>query len=429
VKKILSLLLCAILLVGITAACASPGTSGGGAAPAASNEPIELTYWTLAGWRPNHWEYVTEQYALIDPNVSVDVVVNSTDDHKRNKMIAAASNTMPSFWFNWGGSLGSFYPENGLTWDLTEYAKEHNWDGWISPLSLEMATLGGMLSGKPHNITAFGVFYHKGLFERAGITAEPTTYAEFEAAMAALHNADIIPLAAGGRNGWQVFRLIELLMEKNMGAEKHDRLLAQDTEMWLEPGLTQSFQEFRRYVEYGYYPEGFITADPNDSRSLLYNEVAAMMIDGSSMEVNARNDGQNPEDFGWFALPLSAAGNRMTSFVQMNQFSSRLTNAEFEAAMAIDTFAFSPEVVDHLGIVQQPIPRNDIILRNMPITEKVVAAFNERGGFLITDQGLPQEVVNRLFEIQDEVALGQTAPEAVGRIMKEFHDNWIAMNP
>lgn len=449
-KKIGTILLALVLVAVMLAGCANqgtPATSGEAtqaptpAAPAAptapatggldadSPDPIHLTYWTIAGWRPTHMEYTIERFTEMHPHITVDLVVNSIDDHKRNLMIAAASDSMPSFWHNWGGTLGSFYPENFLTMDLTEYARANNWDQKFYSRSLELATLAGQLSGAPYSLAAFGIVYNRQAFSDAGITSHPTTFAEFEAILDQLHGAGWIPVAAGGRNGWQVYRLIELMMEMNLGSALHDQLTVHwDTDLWLHDGVTETFSAFRRYVESGFYPEGFVTADPNDSRFLLYNNIAAMMVEGAPLEALIFADGMNPNDFGFFPFPTD--GNRMTSFVQMNQFSARLTPEEFEAAMALNHFAFSPDVIESLGgVVQQPVPRFDNpILHELPIASAVMETLDNRGGFLIVDQALPQEVVNRLFELTDYVALGVIAPEDVGVQMQQFHNTWLLMN-
>lgn len=450
-KKIGAILVSSVLAVSFLMGCASPAApvtpdAAPDAAPDApadtasaapseagfsdeSAEPIHLTYWTIAGWRPVQMEYVIERFREIYPHVTVDLVVNSIDDHKRNLMIAAASDSMPSFWHNWGGTLGSFYPENYLTMDLTEYAREHNWDQKFYPRALEMATLAGQLSGAPYSLVAFGIFYNKQAFEEAGITSYPTTFEEFEDILERLSETGWIPIAAGGRNGWQVYRLLELMMEKNLGATLHTQLTVDgDTDLWLHEGVTETFRSFRRFVESGFYPEGFVTADPNDSRFLLYNDIAAMLVEGAPVEALVFADGMNPDDFGWFPFPTN--GNRMTSFVQMNQFSARLTPEEFEAAMAFNHFAYSPEIIESLGgVVQQPVPRFDnTFLEALPIASASMETLDDRGGFLIVDQALPQEVVNRLFEIMDYVALGVVAPEEVGEMMQQFHNTWLLAN-
>ncbi|WP_319477972.1 extracellular solute-binding protein [Marispirochaeta aestuarii] len=389
---------------------------------------IKLTYWMISGGRVTHAEYAIEAFKKIRPDVEVELVVNSTDDHKKNLKIAASSGSMPSMWYNWGGSLGSFYSENGLSYDLTKYAQEHDWANKYRKTSLELATLDGIVAGVPAQISMFGIMYRKDLFEKAGITSEPSTFEEWEKNLKKIKDAGIIPFALGGKNGWQLFRLIELLIEKNLGAAKHDKLLAMDTDLWLDPGITQSFAEYKSYVDSGYFPNGFITQEPNDARMLIYNGLAAMTIDGASLIAMANSDGRDISQFGFFPMPLSDKGNRMISFIGMTQLSAKLTDRELEAAIDFTDTLFSQEVIDAVGgSVQHPVANSKIpVPADQPIVQEVTDALAEHGGFLITDQGLPQEVVTKLFEVQDAVASGKMTPAEVGPFMKKISDTYLA---
>lgn len=99
---------------------------------------------------------IVQEYMEQNQNIKISVDFNSTDDHKKNLKVAASSGTLPDMWRNWGGSLGSYYPENGLTYDLTEYADTHGWDDKFLSSALELATLGGQLSGYPFVINGLG---------------------------------------------------------------------------------------------------------------------------------------------------------------------------------------------------------------------------------------------------------------------------------
>lgn len=401
---------------------------GGGSSEPAANKKVSLTYWTISGGRDKQAAYAIEEFKKTHPNVEVTLVVNSTDDHKKNLKIAASSKSMPSMWFNWGGSLASFYSDNGLVYDLTDYAKKNDWANKYHEAGLKLATLNGVLAGVPAAITMFGAVYRTDLFKKAGIAAEPATFAEFEQALAKLKAAGLIPIATGGKNGWHVFRLIEFLFEKNLGAAKHDQLLAMKTEIWLDEGITKSFSEFKKYVDAGYYPNGFITQEPNDARMLIWNGLAGLTFDGISLVTNAASKNMDVSGYGFFPMPLSAAGNRMTTFITMDQLSNKLNKAELEAALAFQDTLFSQKVVDAMGrVIQHPLAKKEIkIPDDQPLVREMMDALTKQGGFLITDQGLPQEVVTKLFEVQDAVATGKMQPKDVGAAMKVVADNYLA---
>ncbi|MCQ5187619.1 ABC transporter substrate-binding protein, partial [Streptococcus parasanguinis] len=83
------------------------------------------------------------------------------------------------------GSLGGFYAENGLTYDLTDYARENKWEEKFTQTSMDLCTLDGKLSGYPTSYNVLGVYYRKDIFEQNGIEV-PTTFEDFEAACAKL---------------------------------------------------------------------------------------------------------------------------------------------------------------------------------------------------------------------------------------------------
>ena len=91
------------------------GNSSGGSADGAT----EVTFWTL-NTRQNAVDPIAEAFNSSQDDVHVTVSYYDTDGIKDACKVAASSKTLPNMWFNWGGSLGGFYAENGLTYDLTQ---------------------------------------------------------------------------------------------------------------------------------------------------------------------------------------------------------------------------------------------------------------------------------------------------------------------
>ena len=85
----------------------------------------ELTFWTLQG-RSDAYDVLTEQFNAENEDVNVTISYYDTDGIKDACKVAASSDTLPSMWFNWGGSLGQFYVDNGKTKDMTEFAAANN---------------------------------------------------------------------------------------------------------------------------------------------------------------------------------------------------------------------------------------------------------------------------------------------------------------
>ena len=181
-KRLLSLLVCAGMVGSMLTGCGGSGSSSGGTGnegttaavqtgTAAGNEsgeaaaePVELTFWSMAQ-RKEFEDNIIAAFTKKYPEIKITPTYYSTDDIKANLKVAASSGTLPDMWYNWGGSLASYYPANGLTYDFTEYAKQHNWEEKYLASSLELCTLEGQLSGIPQSVAMMNVWYRQDIFK------------------------------------------------------------------------------------------------------------------------------------------------------------------------------------------------------------------------------------------------------------------------
>jgi raffinose/stachyose/melibiose transport system substrate-binding protein len=260
---------------------------------------IELTWWNLSA-RKELTEKVVADFHAAHPNIKIIPVLHGTDEHKSNLMVAASSNSLPDIWFNWGGTLGSFYPENGLTYDLSDYAKKHNWDSKFDKGALDLATLAGQLAGVPTSQAMIGMFYRKDIFEKCGLS-EPTTFAEFENVLATLKANGYTPLILCGKSGWHVMRFVEACIEMYAGSAEHDRLAALQSSWNSEP-VIKAFAKLKEYVDLGYLPDGYITLEGKDAKSLLFSGAGVM----------------SPEGHGW--NPISKIISRILVYMDISNY-------------------------------------------------------------------------------------------------------------
>jgi raffinose/stachyose/melibiose transport system substrate-binding protein len=436
-RKILACVVMMTLIATIMAGCGNTGTqtqndtsdtdtTNGQTGGTQSDAKTTISFMTLTS-NQDAISSAIKEYEQQNPNVEIKASFNSTDDQKKNLKIAASSKTLPDIWRNWGGSLGSYYPENGLSYDLTEYAKAHNWEDKFVPAALELATLDGQLAGYPFVINALGIFYRKDMFEKYNI-AVPQTFDDFEKAMETLKNNGITPISTAGKYGWHVMRLWEELLEMYCGSETHDKLLTLDAD-WSQEGVVKSFTKLKEWIDKGYFPEGYLTADPNDTKLLLYQDKAAMGIEGPWFESNSLiADGQDVSKYGFFKMPLIEDANRMSGFIEMIQFNADLSDEKLDQCMNFVEFMYSPETVEKYQL-QQPLPYKDNKLPdNLVLVPQVVDAMNEYGTFTITDQALPQEVVNKLFEALDSIGLDKMTPEEAAQFMQQAVEEYKNSN-
>ena len=381
----------------------------------------EVTFWTL-NTRQAAVEPIVEAFNEANEDVKVTASFYDTDGIKDACKVAASSDSLPDMWFNWGGSLGQFYVDNGKTYDLTAYAEENGWNDTFSPGALNLCTLSGQLCGYPTSYNVLGVYYNKTIFEECGIEV-PTTFEEFEAACAALKEAGYVPMAAAGLNGWHVMRWVELLVEHYAGAELHDKMNSFE-ESWNNEAVVQALNKYKEWVDAGYFPDGFLTADPNDTIMSFGSGECAMDIQGQWYDGQLIQNELDVNNYGYFPFP-SGDTNRMSAFAEMTQFNKNLTDEELDACIRFTDFYYSDENVAEYGeYYNLPLPKTGATAPEDQINvDSMIETSNTNGTFTITDQAFPTEVADVLFNAQDAIANDQmTAEDAAANIQAAIEE-------
>lgn len=387
-----------------------------------SDGNVELTFWTLGG-RQEAADEIIKSFMDENPNIKITASYYDTDGIKDALKVAASSDTLPNMWFNWGGSLGGFYAENGLTYDLTDYAKTHDWDNIFLPGALNLCYLEDQLAGYPTAYNVLGVYYRKDIFEEYGLKV-PQTFEDFENICAILKENGITPISTAGLNGWHVMRVVELLFEHYAGPEMHDKLSAFE-ESWDNPKVVQALSKYKEFCEKGYFPDGFITADPDDTKLEFFSGQAAMDIEGQWYDGVIIQDEQDISNYGVFTFP-SGGTNRMSAFVDMMQFSAKNTDAELEASMKFTDYYYNEEnPVKYAEFYSLPIPKIGAPMpAGQPNVEAMMDMSSETGTFTITDQAFPPEIARGLFDVQDAIALGTMTPEEGAKAIQTAVENY-----
>lgn len=411
-------IMAAVLLVSMIATGCSSGNSNVKENKAPNNtaanttqdggEKVSLSLWTLStGWT---WVLdVVKDFEKENPNISVEVTQYETDPIKEALKVAASSKTLPDMWFTWGGTLGSFYAENGMTMDLTQVAIDHKWSEIYNKAAIDMSSYGGKVSGIPLHLNVLGMWYPKSVYEKLNLKA-PSTFDEFESQLKILKDNGVTPLAFGSKGGWHTMRLTEQLLEHFAGPELHDKLNSLDAS-WNDPAVVKTFEKIKEYTDNGYFPMGYSSLDPTEAESLIYQESAGIINEGTWFDGNIMTNGFDPQKFDVFKFPNGQTPERASVFAEMLQINSGSDSAKQEAAIKLGEYMTSTETINkHIEDFGSPATLDFNISENTPHLKALLDSAND-GGFLITDQALPQEVAQKLFEAQDKVALNEWTPQ------------------
>lgn len=449
-KRVLSLLVCAGMIGTMLAGC---GGSSGAKTEAPKTEPVqteasqteekqeskeasgggetvEVTFWSMAQ-RKEFEDKIIAAFMEKNPNIKITQTYYSTDDIKANLKVAASSGTMPDMWYNWGGSLASYYPANGLTYDFTKYAKEHGWQDKYLNSALELCTLEGQLSGIPQSIAMMNVWYRQDIFQKYNLEV-PKTFDELEKVCATLKENGVIPFATGGQYGWHVMRYIQDLLEYYGGVEEHDGLNNMTTDWSTSEAVTKAFAKLKEWEQKGYFNEGFLTEDPNDCRMYLYNGTCAMIIDSPTMASQIVNAEQDSNLYSFFAFPTESNGDgtgRMAAYVKMTQVNKNVTDAQLDAIVKFWDFYYNPDENPEFSNIEQPIAIKGAVLpESLSIANGVMELMDASGIYTQMDQALPAQVADQMFAAQDSVVIGDMKPEDVGASVETAIKTYQAEN-
>lgn len=413
---------------GAEAKAEADGGSGDGLSEAAAKYgaeytggPVDLSFWYLST-RQDGTDALTEIWNKTNPNAKVTISYYDTDGIKDACKTAAQSGSMPSMWFNWGGALGQYYVDNGVTYDLTDYAAEHNWDSDVNGGALSLVKLGGQISGYPTSFNVIGMYYRKDIFDECGLKV-PTTIDEFDNVCATLKEKGYTPVSTAGLNGWHVMRMVEQFIENEAGADEHDKLQALTAD-WNCDAVKKGFERYKTYCDNGYFPDGFVTANPDDTYMAFAQGTAAMDIQGQWYDSILQNNGMTLENVSWFPFPNGTG--RMSAFAEMTQFSSKLTDDELNAAMAYMHYLYSNEAAAvYPTYYNLPLPYTNadpVDASVNPNVQNMLDTASEKGTFTITDQAFPTEIADVLFNYQDAIANGQSSPEDAAKAIQDAID-------
>ena len=192
-------------VVAIAAGCGSSSgdSSGGGSTPASSTGPVKLTMWwwgdqEAAGMK-NFVADSVQKYEAEHPNITIDTVLQSTDNLMPNFAAAAKAKQGPDIEYRWGGIWNLQDAWDGNLAAVSDYIPQ---DELAHYLNASEDTSGGKVWTAPWYVQpSFPVLYRKDILKDAGVTV-PTNWDEFLAACDTLNSKGITPIAGGVKDGW-----------------------------------------------------------------------------------------------------------------------------------------------------------------------------------------------------------------------------------
>lgn len=457
---LLSLLVLAVMLVGLvgcaptaapaaapaaakatTAPAAEKPTAAAAAAPSGAKQKIRVT--GIPGGSGNSLKYAADLFMKKYPNieVQVDLAGGAETEYKPNfPQIAVSSDRPDAAWYWVDGRQYQDLVAAGALESLNAIYKSENLEKVYPEATLSKYTSpdGNRYAVNTDMVWYPQVYYNKKAFEKAGVKPPANglyyeTLQEWYDVAAKLKAAGYEPLTIGGKEGWRIGHLHDTLLQRMIPQEKLDDLynnwrkgttpkVKYDGPEWLAVD-----KMLKEWYDKGVIAEGDLGRNYAEGRALFVQEKAAMYQDGS-WAVGILNTEAPNLDYGWMLYPqvdpkikpkfLLYAGNGF-----MVPKNPKNKDAAMKFAAWITSQEYQTEMMKNkdIGFVTS---RNDLPAEAMITLEpKVKAMFDsmkQTGTSTGWDDPVPGDMAEKSFILFQEMLTGTRQPQAVGQELEKM---------
>lgn len=315
-KKTLSLLLALTLSLSLLAGCGGNGgqsadqggASQGGAdqaAPSGSGKQydgVTLNMWSM--WSSGEPQANVIEAAAAAFNEQTGATVNiEFKGRDVNKVLSASLEAKENIDIIEDDykRIGTAY--NKFTYDLTDMAKAAGYDSFsYKCLNDQSIAWAGYLNAIAEQPQVGGVFYDKDAFAKAGVTAEPKTWAEFLDVCQKLKDAGIAPIAQD--SAYCDFAFYHQLV-RHLGEEKIEELDLNGG--WSGTAAEKAAQEVIDLVNAGYFVDGAPDEFPSSENKIGFGQ-AAMIVCANYVTAEVNNQTGTQVNWGLFNYPAVDGG-------------------------------------------------------------------------------------------------------------------------
>ncbi|WP_240647757.1 ABC transporter substrate-binding protein [Paenibacillus nanensis] len=278
-----------VLTMMAVAACSSNNSPSSSPSPGASEKPsdgksneekIKLRIMTITTDenRNNIMEqFIKPNIAKEFPNLEVEFEPGGGGEDMANKMKTYnASGDMPDIFWNDAGFFTSLN-QAGNIMDLTSYITE---DGFLNKYKVPEALK--HFDGKIYSLSSGAdtyftpvIFYHKDLFEQAGVQV-PQTFDELIEVSKKLKDSGIVPAVTQGKDGWgpKLFMLQQMVQIGD--PEAMMKLVNNETD-FNDPSVIAGVERIERLAKEGVFADGIANIDYGPAMEMFSSKQSAML--------------------------------------------------------------------------------------------------------------------------------------------------------
>ena len=316
-KKVMSMILAAAMIAGITG-CGGSGNTSDDSSSVAKETPegakavSVLTCWDENSDNTQILVETTNRYNETNPETPIDLQLEvvAQDSMNQKLSVLAASNDLPDVFCTGTQEYIETYVEQGWLKSIDEVMKEFGAEDTLAAekrtVLLDLTKQDGLYV-LPCDQSIEGIWYNTEIFEQNDLEV-PETMDEFMDVCETLLENGVQPMVCPGKEKWPITRLIGSYATMAGGV---DALVdANNGDLsWGDDVFLQAYSWLAEMGEKGYFGQGVTTVDTNTANSLFLSGKAAMYYNGSWFTSNLNSEeNQIGENVGLFAFPTVDGG-------------------------------------------------------------------------------------------------------------------------
>ena len=340
-KRVFLVLLSALMVFSLLAACAGDAPAPDAPAPDAptADDPVTLVF--SVNEQPQlplaFWQGIADRYMAVNPGVIIEILPQPPGEELYVfQQTLLATGQFPDV------LVMQNAPDFAAVGALLPFDPEDLW--FIADVNI--GKIGGVQYTAVNKFQVMGWFYNRGIFAEHGLVA-PTTYNEFLELCRTLQANGVTPIAFSAMTGWTHMFLgnefvgTDLLYHDPDWGQRRNR----DEVQFYNDVLIRAFEKYQ-YIAQNFTGDFLTTLGTwEEVMEVFFNGEAAMHNMGSwfnGIIKSMMDDGTLDIDIGWFPTPGDYHNNVVAAFLQEG-FAISATTEHPEIAKDFVTFIFTDE--------------------------------------------------------------------------------------
>ncbi|MGF6810300.1 multiple sugar transport system substrate-binding protein [Paraburkholderia sp. Clong3] len=245
------------------------------------------------------WQDAFDQFKKANPDIDLKITYVTEEAYK--VQMGGWLATDPPDVVSWhDGERMAYYAQRGLLEDLSSDWAKNGWSQQYASVK-DASTYKGKQYAAPLGYDAYGFFYRKDLFEKAGIRSEPKTWDELLEANKKLKAIGVAPIAVAARDSWTLAAWFDYLDLRINGNEFHQKLMAGEIP-YTDPRVKKVYTTWKTLLDNHDFIDNALSYDVDSIGPILNNGKAAMMLMGTFF--SASFPPSIKDQIGFFRFPV-----------------------------------------------------------------------------------------------------------------------------